>query len=65
MALVGREDNLWAPHEELSLIQLQRRIRMLENELVDTQRSHNIWKVVLFALTIINPIVFNYFLKKR
>ncbi len=65
MALVGKEDTVWAPREDVSLVRVQRRIQMLENELVETQRSQNIWKVVLFALTVINPIVLNYFLKRR
>lgn len=65
MAVVGREDDQLIHLDPMSLKQLQRRVRMLENELVDTQRSNNIWKILLLALTIVNPFLFNFFKGKR
>eukprot|EP00112_Aurelia_sp_Birch-Aquarium-sp1_P026898 Seg984.12 transcript_id=Seg984.12/GoldUCD/mRNA.D3Y31 product="hypothetical protein" protein_id=Seg984.12/GoldUCD/D3Y31 len=65
MALVGREDERLVVNRQLSFAQLQRRVRMLENELIDTQRSHSIWKIVLVALTVINPILLSYFTRRR
>ena len=65
MAVVGREDEQWVVNSQMSLSQLQRRVRMLENELIDTQRSQSVWKMVLLAMTIINPFLINYFLRRR
>ena len=65
MALVGREDERLVVNRQLSFAQLQRRVRMLENELIETQRSHSTWKIVLIALTVINPILLSYFTRRR
>lgn len=65
LALVGREDDRFVTNHQLSLTHLQRRVRMLENELIDNQRSQSVWKMVLLALTVINPFLISYFMHRR
>lgn len=65
LAVVGKEDDSLILNRQLSLNQLQRRIRMLESELVDNQRSQSVWKIMLLALTFINPFLVSYFMRRR
>ena len=65
LALVGREDDRLIVNHKLSLAQLQRRVRMLENELIDSQRSQSMWRLFLLAMTVLNPLFISYFMRRR
>ena len=64
LALVGKEDDHLIINPQLSLTQLQRRVRMLENELIETEQSQSVWKFFLLALTFINPLLISYFMRR-
>ena len=65
LALVGKEDDRMIITHHLPFAQLQRRVRILENELIDNQRSQSMWKLFLLALTFINPLLITYFMRRR
>lgn len=46
-------------------ISMQRRLTLLENELEYQRRISNVWKYFLLTLSIVNPIIINYFFGKR
>jgi len=65
LALVGKEDDHMIINPQLSLNQLQRRVRMLENELIENEKAQSMWKFFLLALTFINPLLMSYFMRRR
>ena len=56
-------DDQWAMQKWY--ISMQRRLTLLENELEYQRRISNVWKYFLLTLSIVNPIIINYFFGKR
>lgn len=72
VVIAGQEDyfNQHVPFDNPRAMQqwytsMQRRLTILENEQDYQNRLSNVWKYLLLTLTIINPIVINYFFKRR
>lgn len=72
IVIAGQEDylNHHIPYDDPRAMQqwyanMQRRLTILENEQEYQNRISNVWKYFLLTLSIVNPILINYFFFKR